>query len=244
MTLYSILNTNGRIRKEPVSIAVAITLIMLVIFPGVSMVGAAFSGQYTVLLPFQFSITFPSVGYIPSEEELAKGKFLVASRQLRDPMFSETIILLINYNWHGATGLVINKPTKVNLSAVFPEIDGLQQRTDTVYMGGPLSISQMLLLVRSGNQPEGSNHVFGDIYVSSSQTLLQKMIDDTDKGDRFRIYAGYSGWVPGQLEREVSRGDWHVLQADAETIFDKAPSKIWPELIRRSPDQWARVQAN
>jgi putative transcriptional regulator len=70
------------------------------------------------------------------------------------------------------------------------------------------------------------------------------MIDDTDKGDRFRIYAGYSGWVSGQLEREVSRGDWHILQADAETIFNKAPSKIWPELIRRSPEQWARVQVN
>lgn len=242
--LYSILNTNGRIRKEPVSIVVAITLIMLVIFPGVSIVGAKFSGQYTVLLPFRFSITFPSVSYILSEEELAKGKFLVASRQLRDPIFSETVILLINYNWHGARGLVINKPTKVNLSAVFPEIDGLQQRTDTVYMGGPLSTSQMSLLVRSDNQPEESNHVFGDIYVSSSRTVLQQMIDDTDKGDSLRIYAGYSGWVRGQLEREVSRGDWHVLQADAETIFDKTPSKIWPELIRRSPAQLVRVQAN
>jgi putative transcriptional regulator len=227
-----------------VSIAVVITLIMLVIFPGVSMVRAAFSGQYTALLPFRFSIASPSVGYILSEGELAKGKFLVASRQLRDPSFSETIILLINYNWHGATGLVINKPTKVNLSTVLPEIDGLQQRTDTVYMGGPVSTSQMLLLVRSGNQPEGSNHVFGDIYVSSSRTVLQQMIDDTDEGDRLRIYAGYSGWAPGQLEREVSRGDWHILQADAETIFDKTPSKIWPELIRRSPAQWARVQAN
>lgn len=243
MTLhYSTLKTNGRIRKESVSIAIAITLMLLAILPGMPLIGAAVSDQHAVLLPLRFLVTLPLPGRSQSEAELAKGKFLVASRHLRDPNFSETVILLIDYDWHGAMGLVINRPTEVKLSTVLPGIEGLQQRRDTVYIGGPVARSQMLLLIRSGSQPEGSRRVFADIYVSSSRTVLQQMIDNANAGERFRVYAGYAGWAPGQLDQEVSRGDWHVLPADAETVFDKAPSEIWPELILRSSVEWARVQ--
>lgn len=228
------LNTNGRIRKESVSIAVAITLILLAILSGMPLIKPAFSDHHVALMPSRFSVTSPSPGRFRSETGLGKGKFLVASRHLRDPNFLEAVILLIKYDRTGAMGFVINRPTKVRLSMMLPEIEGLQQRTDTVYIGGPVARNQMLLLIRSGSQPKGSHRVFEDIYVSSSRTVLQRMIDNADAGERFRVYAGYAGWVPGQLDQEVSKGSWHVLQADAETIFDKAPSKIWPELILRS----------
>lgn len=243
MTLRSTLKTNGRIRKESVSIAVVIILILLPTLPGMSLIGAASSGQHAALLPFRFPVTLPSPGSFWSEARLARGKFLVASRHLRDPNFSETVVLLIDYDRYGAMGLVINRPSEVRLSTVLPEIEGLEQRTDTVYIGGPVARSQMLLLVRSGRQPEGSRYVFEDIYITSSRGVLERMIDDTDGGERFRVYAGHAGWAPGQLDREVSRGGWHVLQADAETVFDKAPSEIWPELIRQSSVLWARLPA-
>lgn len=243
MTLRSTLKTNGRIRKESVSVAVAITLILLPTLPGMSLIGAASSGQHAALLPFRFPVTLPSPGSFRSEARLARGKFLVASRHLRDPNFSETVVLLIDYDWHGAMGLVINRPSELRLSTVLPEIKGLQQRTDTVYIGGPVARSQMLLLIQSGSQPKESSRVFKHIYVSSSRTVLQRMIDDADAGEKFRVYAGNAGWAPGQLYREVSRGGWHVLEADAETVFDKAPAEVWPELIRRASVQWVRLQA-
>jgi len=65
------------------------------------------------------------------------------------------------------------------------------------------------------------------------------MIKDVAAGERFRAYAGYAGWASGQLDQEVERGDWHVLGAEAEMVFDKAPSEVWPELIRRGSLQWA-----
>lgn len=243
MTLRSTLKTNGRIRKESVSVAVAITLILLPTLPGTSLIGAASFGQHAALQPFRVPFTLPSPGSSRSEARLARGKFLVASRHLRDPNFSETVVLLIDYNWHGAMGLVINRPTELRLSTVLPEIKGLEQRTDTVNIGGPVARSQILLLIESSSKPKESSLVFKDVYVSSSQTVLQRMIDDADAGEKFRVYAGYAGWAPGQLNREVSRGGWHVLEADPETVFDRAPADVWPELIRRSSVRWVKPQS-
>ena len=169
---------------------------------------------------------------------LSKGKFLVASRQLKDRNFSKTVVLLLQYGRSGAMGLVINRPTEVKLSTVVPDIEGLQELTDTVYIGGPVAKNQMLLLIRSGNEIEESRHIFNDIYVSSSRTVLQKMVEDKDTGKTFRLYAGHAGWSPGQLDREVARGGWHILRADAATVFEKAPAEIWPELIDRSSALW------
>jgi len=169
------LNKYVRIRKESFFIATAITLIMLAIVPGMFLIGVTYSGQYSVLLPYRSPVTFPSPGSLLAEAKLAKGNFLVASSHLRDPNFSETVVLLIDYGWYGATGLVINQPTKVKLSRVFPEIDGLRNRKDIVYIGGPVASNWMLLLIRSNNQPEESDLVFDDIYISSGLLVLQRM---------------------------------------------------------------------
>ena len=98
----------------------------------------------------------------------SKGKFLIASRQLLDPHFAESVVLLIEYNKNGALGIIINRPSEMKLSAVLPEIEGLEQRPDTIYLGGPVARNQLLLLIRTSSPPEGSRQVFKDIHVSSS----------------------------------------------------------------------------
>jgi len=175
---------------------------------------------------------------------LSKGKFLVASRDMKDPRFAETVILLVEYNSNGATGLIVNRPTEVKLSSVLPDIKSLEYRKDIVYIGGPVSQGQMLMLIQSKGKPEESQHVFQDIYVSGSQKVLEGMTGKTDMGRRFRVYAGYSGWGPQQLDREMGRGDWHLLEADVKTIFDKESSQIWPELIQRGSAQWVKAVQN
>jgi putative transcriptional regulator len=139
-------------------------------------------------------------------------------------------------------GLFINRPTNVRLSSVFPEFDELRERPDTVFVGGPVAKNQVLLLIRSGSPIEESHHIVEDMYVSASRKALQHMIDHTGVIQRFRVYAGYAGWGPQQLDREVSNGDWLVLQADTPTVFDKEPSEVWPDLIGRTPELWAKPQ--
>jgi putative transcriptional regulator len=181
---------------------------------------------------------------ISSDRKLAKGKFLVAARKLKDPNFSQTAVLLIEYDPNGAMGVIINQPTEMKLSMVFADIIELQKRADTIFLGGPVMQDQLLLLVRTVAQPEGSLRVFQNVYVASQLKLIKQMIKNEPKGDRFRVYAGYAGWAPGQLNQEVKRGDWHILQADADTVFNKAPSEIWPELIHRSSLKYVRVRGN
>lgn len=192
-------------------------------------------------VPVQAWAALPSHSASQTVTDLAKGKFLVAGKNLLDPNFAETVVLLIEYTADGAMGVVINRPTAVLLSELFPDITALQQRSDRVHLGGPVARMQMLLLVQSPHRPDGAQQVFGDVYVSGSRTLLQQLAGKATAGERFRAYVGYAGWAPGQLDQEVSRGDWYILPATAEVIFDTAPEAVWPELIRRGAVEWTKA---
>lgn len=215
----------------------AVFLSLFLVVPILPDIGSGFLAQDEEFLASQSPLMSP----LPYQDRsLSKGKFLVASRDMKDPRFAETVILLVQYSTNGATGLVVNRPTEVRVSSVLPEVKGLEHRKDIVYIGGPVNQGQMLMLIQSRGKPEESLHVFQDIYVSGSQKLLEGMTGKTDTGRRFRVYAGYSGWAPQQLDREMGRGDWLLMEADVKTIFDKEPSQIWPDLIRRGSAQWVR----
>ena len=185
---------------------------------------------------YQFSIRNPDSQAMPepfSNDLPAKGKFLVAGRNLIDPRFEETVVLLIDYSAEGAAGVIINRPTKVPLAEVLPSVPGLKARAGVVYYGGPVEGRRMLMLIRSGERPEESGRVFGNVYVSASMDTLERMIASHKTDRELRMYAGYAGWMPQQLDREVSRGDWLIMSADAGSIFEKKSSGIWRELYQR-----------
>jgi putative transcriptional regulator len=201
------------------------------------------TGPDVIRQEFNAAIPKERPGGLGPREELAKGKFLVASRQLHDPNFRETVVLLIEYGLHGAMGLVINRPSAVKLATVFPDIEELKQRQDTIYVGGPVAVNQMLLLIRSPKIPEGATVVTPDVYISSSWKVLERLMrKKPTQEERFRLFAGYAGWAPSQLDFERTRGDWHVLKADAHTVFSQNPSKLWPELIRRVTVKWVFLE--
>ena len=174
----------------------------------------------------------------PRQAALSAGRFLVAGEHLRDPNFGRTVVLLLNYGERGARGVVINRQTDVKLAVVFPGISGLHQRPDTVYMGGPVARNQLLILLRSDSPPGRAEHVVDDIYVSSSRQTLVEALNRAGSTAPVHVYAGYAAWAPGQLDHEVARGDWHVLPADAETVFNDAPNKIWRQMIEKGAVQW------
>ncbi len=191
---------------------------------------------------FEAAIPKKNPGGPGPRDELAKGKFLVASRRLQDPNFKETVVLLVEYGLNGAMGLVINRPSPVKLVTVFPDIKELNQRKDTIYAGGPVAVNQMLMLIRSSQVPEESKEITQDVYISSSGKVLERLMKSTANDEKFRLFAGYAGWAPNQLDFERTRGDWHVLKADAETVFAQKPLEIWQDLIHRVSVKWVRLE--
>ncbi len=239
------MKTGRQIQLELLKITAIVTLMMLVLLYIMAGTGISFMRQQANLMFSSFISPLPTADQPQSGKELARGKLLVASRQIKSSLFAESVVFLIDYNLNsGAIGLIINKRTGIKLSTILPEVEGLLGKTDTVFVGGPVSGNKITMLIRSKDKPEESKHVFEDIYFAFSKVVLQKMVDDDKNGDSLHLFAGYSGWAAGQLERELSRGDWHVMAADGEFVFDKEPSEIWNELIRRTSIRWAEVNAN
>jgi putative transcriptional regulator len=166
--------------------------------------------------------------------ELAPGKLLVAARGLPDPNFSETVILLADYNEKGAMGLVINRPTQVRVATAFPHLGLPQDYLPTLYAGGPVEPNGVLALHRSRRSRGDARGVVAGVHLLSARESLESLLAARTGADRLRVYVGYAGWGPGQLERETLHGSWHVFSAEAAVVFDRDPDTLWPRQIRRT----------
>jgi putative transcriptional regulator len=175
-------------------------------------------------------------------DDLEVGRLLVASRDLGDPNFAKTVILLVHYSQdEGAVGLVLNKRTDVPISRVFHDLKEASGRNDPVYIGGPVELNSVLALLKSASKPEGANRVFGDVYLISNKDLLKATLASSAEATVFHTYIGYAGWASGQLEHEVELGAWHILPADVGTVFHSDPDSVWERLIRRTETQIAWI---
>ncbi len=200
---------------------------------GMLSVPAAAHERATGLLPTAIAPDARSPSY-----DLARGMFVVASRGLVDPNFSESVVLLLEYDAKGALGLIVNRPTKVQLTDLLPDVEEFKERADIVYLGGPVSKNRVIVLMRSSQQPREAGRVFADTYVSSSMETLKQAVSMSLEGGTFHTYVGYAGWGPGQLDDEVSRGDWHISPGEEAIVFDRASEDVWPELIEKKSGQW------
>ena len=227
-------------RMNRIDLGLKIILALLILFGGLTLAVAFSRDRQEEYAPCRSYSSQPRQLAPSSTMVLSRGKFLVAAKNIKDPRFAETVILLVDYSSEGAMGLIINRPTEVRLSAAFPAIEGLKQRKDTIYIGGPVGVERMFLLIRSAGATEESLRVFDDVSISSSEKVLRQMAAGNSVR-KFRVYAGYAGWSPQQLDQEVMRGDWHVLDADSGTIFDKRSSDIWPELIQQTSKLWVQA---
>jgi len=173
--------------------------------------------------------------------KLAPGTFLVARRDLPDPNFAETVVLLLGYGPGGALGLVVNRPSDVELSSLAPRIVGFDDRDDPLYIGGPVPGEELYVLVRGDTPPAGAEPVFDGVYASRSPEVLERLAEERIPAGRLRVYAGYAGWAPGQLDNEVERGDWHLLAAEEDSIFTSRPRETWHRLVPPLPTQQAAL---
>ncbi len=182
---------------------------------------------------------------LPALAETAEEKvgiFLVAKKEILDPNFRETVVLVRPISGGGAIGVIINRQTDIPLGKLFPDDPVLKESDNNVYFGGPVYPRSLVFMFRSNEQPRWSLHMMDDIYLGLSLDLLQELLSNPQPPRQLKVYAGHSGWGQGQLHNEIERGDWYVVPADASVIFEMEPEKIWPELIKRATTRKVNVE--
>lgn len=171
--------------------------------------------------------------------ELAAGKLLVAARNLPDPNFADSVVLLIQYSPDGAAGIVLNRPSRVPLARALPWTSPGPAGDAFAFIGGPVEQDTVLALSRVAC---AACPLLGrDVYLVSSPAALQDRLAYAPNDRQLRAYIGYAGWGAGQLDAETRQGTWHVMDGDAQTVFDPAPASLWQRAIRRAEAVFARL---
>jgi putative transcriptional regulator len=153
---------------------------------------------------------------------------ITARAELPDPNFADSTVLVMNNLGPAPIGIVINRPTPIEVSKLFPDLKRLAPLHDKVYFGGPVEFESVWFLLRAAKPPQHAIRAFDNIYISADRGLLLNLLGREKPMDGLRIFAGHSGWAPGQLEAEIARGDWTLGRADPDAIFSGKSDHPWP----------------
>jgi len=165
---------------------------------------------------------------INAEEDLGKGKLLVATEAVQGRAFAESVILLLNYDETGAVGLVVNRPTEALPAQALPELAGLDRYEGTLYWGGPVELFTLRALLHSDAPPDNAVPIFDRVHLA---LLDENLLDGASSNANLRFFVGYAGWAPGQLEQELAFGSWHIVAATEALVFADDPGGIWRRLL-------------
>ncbi len=161
------------------------------------------------------------------------GQLLIAEPLLGDPNFDRTVVLMIEHSDDGALGVVLNRPTDLEVDAVLSEWAGLAASPPVLYMGGPVEQNGVLALGRRAGadvRVPGWTSVLGDVGTIDLHLEPHELADGLEG---IRFFAGYSGWGGGQLEAELAEGAWLVVPAVADDVFAPDPDAMWRSVLRR-----------
>jgi putative transcriptional regulator len=172
------------------------------------------------------------------------GQLLLASTTLEDPNFLRTVVLIGMHNDEGALGLVLNRPSPLEVGEPLPDWADLSASPQVVFVGGPVSRSSVIALARRADEPEAADETWtsvlgpiGVLDLTADAALLHAVVDDV------RVFAGYAGWDTEQLRGEIAEGAWFVVDALPDDATTDDPEDLWREVLRRQPHPM-RLYAN
>ena len=165
---------------------------------------------------------------------------LVATPALLDPNFAETVVLLLDVSGDGALGVVLNRPTGLPVAEVLHPWADVVAEPEVLFQGGPVETDGALAVAL--RRTDDIDDVLGLREVVDRLSLLDldtpvELVGDEITG--LRIFAGYSGWGAGQLEREIEEGSWYVVPGTAADVFRAETTTLWRDVLRRQPGELA-----
>ena len=169
--------------------------------------------------------------------DFLQGQLLISSPSLVDPNFRRTVVLMTHHEEEGAVGLVLSRPSELSISEAVPELAELPFADEVVYIGGPVQPEAVVVLIEL-ERPD-------DDVVEAIVGNVGYMPPDVDLGElpvsRARVFAGYSGWGPGQLEAELAEPAWIVADAEPDDVFAADPDELWRTVLQRKGGKFALI---
>ncbi len=174
--------------------------------------------------------------------------FLIAMPAMDDPNFSRTLTFICEHNADGAIGIIVNRPTDMNLAGLFDRVSiPLDDETAEsrfadlpVYFGGPVQTDRGFVLHRPAGQWQSSLNISDSIALTSSRDILQAM-GSTGEPAEVLVSLGYAGWTAGQLEWELSQNSWLTVGASADIIFATPPEERLPAAMQLLGADFAKL---
>ncbi len=165
---------------------------------------------------------------------VTKGRLLVATPPLEDPNFDRTVIFVLEHHGEGAIGVVINRPSDDALDEPLDRWVDLQSSPSAIFHGGPVEENALIALAETTapleDDAEHLSPIVGTI-ASADLTADPALVAGEVAG--VRVFRGYAGWGPGQLESEIDAGAWLVLDSEPGDVFSDDPDELWRTVIRR-----------
>jgi putative transcriptional regulator len=162
------------------------------------------------------------------------GQLLISSPALHDPNFRRTVVLITHHDEEGAMGLVLSRPSEVRVEDAVAELADLPGSDELVYVGGPVQPEAVVVLVEHEDEPDSP--IIGRIAFMEAGSDL----DELDVA-RARVFAGYSGWGPEQLEGELDENSWIVVPAEPDDVFAPDPDELWRTVLHRKGGKFALI---
>ena len=168
--------------------------------------------------------------YTNDKIEPRKGDLLISEPFLADPNFARTVILLCEHNDEGSFGFVLNKQAQIKLNEL---IEGVGDRQDDIYIGGPVQQNTLQFIHRNDRLIEGGSEVRDGIFWGGNfEQMLTMMESKLINPDDIKFFVGYSGWVSGQLKSELEINSWIISRnVNIEQIFDTDVNSLWKEVL-------------
>jgi len=171
-----------------------------------------------------------------ASEKYLKGQLLLDSGQLRGSFFQRTVVLICQHDSEGAFGLVLNRAAGSNagdmIVADLPE----PLKTSPLFLGGPVQPSALSFLLTDSFVPDAN--VMPNLSLGHSLDTLIELGESFSATQRVKMFAGYAGWSPGQLEDEIKRDAWLTHPASLELVFDTRPEQLWQKILRQKGWQY------
>jgi len=175
------------------------------------------------------SLSLPPI-YTP-----AKGMLLIATDKIAGSIFQQSVILLTNYNQQGARGLILNKPTTIDVPM---QLTQDQFTSYQFHIGGPVVLHAVFALIHSQKQPSLANKIAANIFLVTGKTHIHLAQKQVNNNAEFIYFSGYSGWAAKQLDNEIALGHWLVTPVDDLLLFNKSARELWPSLYKMWSGLW------